>query len=433
MDNSDHRQRRNAGGAGLRAARGALFGGLATALVFPVLAGGCSKGEAKAPKQVVPVTSAFVTKKSMPVEVKAFGTVEAKASVAVKSQVEGILVKVLFKDGQDLREGADLFKIDSEPYEIAARQAEANLKRDSAQLENARKEEKRQKELLDKKIASRDVYDQAKTAADALDATVLSGSAALDNARLQIKYCTIKAPISGRAGSLMADAGNLVKANDAALITILQTQPIYVTFSVPQRELPEISRQMSQGRLAVKAFIPGNMEPETGELVFIDNTVDKTTGTIRLKGEFANSRKRLSPGLFVYAALALNPEKDAVVVPSRAVQTGQKGTYAYVINDGDPTEDGNPTLVVKEQLVKVARMVETKTEKGTEEETVIAEGLKEGDRVVTDGHIRLTPGALVKIDDGKSKEGEKGGSTEGPKELKKGGKKAGETREKVTK
>jgi len=343
----------------------------------------CSKGKSPPPqKPVVPVTAATVVQKTIPVQINAIGNVEAYSTVSVKSQIGGILTHVHFKEGQDVNKGNLLFTIDPRPYEAALKQAEANLAKDNAQLENARKEVSRYEELVKKGYVAQQQYDQISTNAAALEATVNADKALVENARLQLKYCYIYSPITGRTGTLIANEGNLIKANaDNPMVTINQIQPIYVTFSVPEQYLNEIKKNMADRKLNAEAFISKeDVRPEQGVLTFIDNAVDMTTGTIKLKGTFSNQKKSLWPGQFVNAVITLTTQPDAVVVPSQAIQTGQSGEYVFVIKS-DFTVESRPVVI-------------SRTLDG---ETVIKKGLQPGDKVVTDGQLRLVPGAKVEI------------------------------------
>ena len=300
----------------------------------------------------------------------------------MKSQVGGVLTRVHFREGQDVSRGALLFTIDPRPFEAALKQAEANLAKDNAQLENARKEVQRYAELVKKGYVAQEQFDQITTNAAALEATVNAGQAMVENARLQLKYCYIYSPITGRTGNLIANEGNLIKANaDTPMVVINQVQPIYVTFAVPEQDLSEIKKYMSQGKLGVEASISKEDEkPEQGVLTFIDNAVDLTTGTIKLKGTFANKGKRLWPGQFVTAVLTLTSQPDAIVVPSQAIQTGQKGQYVFVIKS-DLTVEDRPVIAGRTR----------------NNETIIEKGLQAGETVVTDGQLRLVPGAKVDV------------------------------------
>ena len=361
-------------------------------LAMPVLAGlGCAKGAKATPgrpqEMAVPVTVADVVSKAVPLEVRTFGTVETVSTVAVKSQTGGILTVVHLKEGQDVKGGDLLFTIDPRPSDAALKQAEANRAKDAVQQENAAKESLRQQELFGKRLASEEAYDQARASADALTAVLRADDAAIENAKLQLEYCSIRSPIDGRTGSLLVDQGNLVKANDAALVTINQIKPIHVGFSLPQRELPRIMKEMAAaaqsaaGKLKVQAFIPGEEEkPEIGEVTFTDNAVDRTTGTIKLWGTFANDGGRLWPGQFVNVTLTLSVQPNAIAVPSKAVLNGQDGTYAFIVL---------PDNTVEDRMVTVERTVG--------DLSIIAKGLQAGERVVTDGQLRLKPKAKVRI------------------------------------
>lgn len=333
-------------------------------------------------KEAVPVSAAIVLRKTVPVQVRAIGNVEAYSSIGVKAQVGGELVQVHFKEGQDVNKGDLLFTIDPRPYEAALKQAEANLARDSAQMENARVEADRYSELVRKGYVAQEQYDQIRTNVAILEATVNADRAIVENARLQLKYCYIHSPITGRTGSLMAYQGNLIKANaDSPMVVINQIQPVYVNFSIPEQYMNEVRRYMSTGRLKVEAFPSrGDAEPEQGSLTFMDNAVDAATGTIKLKGIFVNEKKRLWPGQFVDVVLTLASQPDAVVVPSHAIQSGQSGQYVFVIKND---------LTVESRPVVISRTLDG--------ETVVEKGLQPGEMVVTDGHLRLIPGVSVEI------------------------------------
>jgi multidrug efflux system membrane fusion protein len=342
----------------------------------------CSKKAGSPPKPLVPVTASTVIQKTVPVHIRAIGNVEAYSTVSVKSQIGGELIRVHFKEGEDVRKGDILFIIDPRPYESALKQAEANLAKDNAQLENAREEVRRYAELVKKGYVAQEQYDKIRTNAAAFEATVNADRAMVENARLQLKYCYIYSPITGRTGNLIANEGNLIKANaDTSMVVINQIQPIYVTFSVPEQNLSEITRYMAEGKLKVEAFLSKeDMKPEQGVLTFIDNAVDLATGTIKLKGTFANKEKRLWPGQFVNAVLTLTSQPDAIVVPSQSIQTGQKGQYVFIIKND---------LTVEDRPIIVGRTLNS--------ETVIEKGLQSGEKVVTDGQLRLVPGAKVEI------------------------------------
>jgi len=342
----------------------------------------CSGKQAPPRKPPVPVTVATVMQKTVPLQLSAIGNVEAYSTVSVKSQIGGVLTRVHFREGQDVNKGALLFTIDPRPYEAVLKQSEANLAKDNAQLENARKEVRRYAELVKKGYVAQEQYDQISTNAASFEAIVNADTAVVENARLQLKYCYIYSPITGRTGNLIANEGNLIKANaDTPMVVINQVQPIYVTFSVPEQNLSEIKRYMAGNKLKVEAILSKEDEkPDQGVLTFIDNAVDPATGTIKLKGTFDNNGKRLWPGQFVNAVLTLTSQPDAVVVPSQSIQTGQKGQYVFVIKNDFTVED-RPVLVGRT----------------LNNEAIIEKGLQAGEKIVTDGQLRLVPGAKVEI------------------------------------
>ena len=341
----------------------------------------CAKKQEPMKRPPVPVVVGSTVEMTVPVQLTAIGNVEAISTIQVKSQIGGVLDKVHFREGQDVAKGALLFTIDPRPYEAQVRQSEATLARDIAQREYAAEQAHRYEELVKKGYVSKDQYEQFRTAAATAEATVNADRAVLENAKLQLKYCSIYAPISGRTGSLIVHEGNLVKANaDGAMVVINQMRPIYVTFSVPEHRLAEIKKYMALARLRVDAFASKeDRDPERGTLTFVDNTVDPATGTIILKGTFANREKRLWPGQFVNVKLTLTTIPHAVTVPSGAVQTGQQGQYVFVVN-GD-TADLRPVVAGGDY----------------EGMTVIEKGVSPGEIVVTDGQMLLRPGAKVVV------------------------------------
>lgn len=353
-----------------------------TALLFA----GCS-GKSEPPRPpAVPVTVGAAEHKTIPLTVKNIGNVEAYSSVSVKARVGGEIKKVHFQEGQEVRRGDPLFTIDPRPHEAVLKEARAKLARDQALMKKAQDDARRYGNLIKEDLISREQYDQVVANAAALEATVQADEAAVENARLQVGYCHIAAPISGRTGSLLIHQGNLVKADDDKnyMVVIHQIQPINVSFAVPERFLPDIKAAMAQSKLPVTAVIAQEKDkPVTGALTFVDNTVDQATGTIRLKGTFLNEDRRLWPGQFVEAELKLGQETGALVVPAQAVQTGQGEQFVFVVK---------PDLTVEYRPVTVARNLEG--------ETVIAKGITPGEQVVTDGHLRLTPGAKVEIKKG---------------------------------
>ncbi|MBE0619546.1 MAG: efflux RND transporter periplasmic adaptor subunit [Burkholderiales bacterium] len=328
------------------------------------------------------VSVATVVQQTVAVRVQAIGNVEAYATVALKARVDGQIVEVNFKEGQKVRRGAVLFRIDPRPFEVAMRQAEANLMRDTAQMEQTRSQERRYQELLQKNFVSREAYAQIRTNAETAAAVVQASKAAVDNARLQLGYCSIRSPLDGFVGKVMLQKGNLAKANDSnPLVVINQMQPIYVNFAVPEKLLATIRDHMAKDRLTVDARAPDSDQPAAvGTLSFVDNAVDAATGTIRLKAVFPNKDSALWPGQFVNISLRLYEQKDALVVPAQAVQAGPKGQYVYVINADMRAE---------------VRKIELDRIDG--DNAIVASGLNKGETVVVKGQLRLAPGAKVVI------------------------------------
>jgi multidrug efflux system membrane fusion protein len=356
-------------------------------LVLLMMFSACTKKK-PAPPRTVPVIVESADRKNVPLQLKAIGNVEAYNGVSIKALVGGEVEGVYFQEGQEVKKGDLLFKIDPAPYEAALRQAEATLAKDIAQAKNAEEQAKRYAILVQKDYVSRDQYDQLRANADALAAVADADRANVENARLQLSYCTIKSPINGRAGSVLINAGNIIKANDLVLTTINQIVPIYVSFSVPEQNLADIKKYTASRELKVEAIIPGDdKRPARGELTFIDNAVDRTTGTIRLKGTFENRDRRLWPGQFVDVVLTLTTEQNRVVVPSQAVQTGQQGQYVYVIKDD---------MTAEFRLVAPGRTFDRWM--------VIDKGVAAGERVVTDGQLRLVPGAKVEFKNEKTQQ-----------------------------
>ena len=342
-------------------------------------AGGRSRGG-----EAVPVMVVTAVQKSVPVQLRAVGNVEPFNTVSVKSQVTGVLQQAHFKEGQDVKKGQLLFTIDPRPLEAALKQAEANLARDSAQLRNMREQLKRYAELVEKQYVSREQFDQIKTNADAAESVVDSDKAAVDNAKVQLSYCYIYSPIDGRVGSLLVNEGNLVRVNDGTpLVVINQVNPINVTFSVPEVSLADLRRHMGKGQLQVDAsFAPEEGRPEHGKLEFVDNAVDRATGTVKLKAVFSNAERRLWPGQFVNVALTLATEAGVVVIPSEAVQVGQDGQHVFVVK--------------QDRRVEVRPVTLGRT---TEGEAIITKGLSAGEQVVREGQFLLGAGSLIEIKD----------------------------------
>ena len=415
----------------------------AWALVAVVLGlAGCSESPAggaqarPAPPPPVPVGAAVAEERSVPVQVITVGTVQAYTTVGVKSQVAGQIQQVHFTEGQEVKRNDLLFTIDPRPLEAAVRQTEANLakdraalrqaeaafaqrqaevvqtlanlERDDAQLANARVQEQRYASLLKQELIAREQYDTVRTAMAALQATTNADRAAVDNARasaraaeamvdnaraaiqaneamvetakLQLAYTTIRAPMDGRTGNLLVQGGNVVKSTeDNPLVVIAQIRPIYVSFAVPEPHLTAIKKYRAEGTLKVEAVLDGGQRTVVGAVTFMNNTVDASTGTIQLKATFQNADNALWPGQFVDVALTLTSQQ-AVLVPTQAVQAGQQGSFVFVVK---------PDSTVESRPVKVGRRLAR--------ELIIEQGVKAGEQVVTDGQLRLVPGAKVDV------------------------------------
>ncbi len=363
---------------------GALSGAVLTAWLTAFQSGEtrAQDGKAANPAATFPVTVASVVQQNVPVRIQAIGNVEAYSTVSLKARVDGQILEVNFKDGMEVKKGAVLFKIDPRPYEATLRQAEANLMRDTAQKDQTRSQERRYQELLERNFVSKEAYAQIRTNADSADASALASKAAVENARLQLEYCTIRSPIDGFVGKVMLQMGNMVKANDTnPLVVINQVRPIYVNFSVPEQNLSLIRKLMANGPLYVEALPPNSDQvAASGTLIFVDNAVDTSTGTIKLRGVFPNKDNALWPGQYVSASLKLYEQKDVLVVPSQSVQNGPAGQYVYVVKSDMTTEI---------RKIEVGRSDAT--------DTIITKGLRKGEQVVVEGQLRLTPGAKVTI------------------------------------
>ncbi len=350
-------------------------------LVAAALAAVSACGEqAPPPPARVPVTVGLAARRAVPYELLATGTVEPIQTVAVQAQVSGPIVRIAFREGQDVKKGQVLFELDPRPFQAALEQAQALLNRDRATAQNAEQDVKRYAVLADKEYVTAQQNDAVRTTAAAASATVASSQAAVDQARLNLQYATIRAPIAGRTGSLRVREGNLVRSTDVLpLVTINQIQPILARFAVPASNLPAIQKYRAQ-RIEVAAEPIGGGTPSQGTLAFIDNTVDTSTGTILLKGSFPNTDGALWPGAFVNVRLRLYVDQDALVVPASAVVSGQQGTFVFVVQ---------PDSSAATKTVKVDR---------TAGDLVIVTGeVRAGDRVVTDGQLRLRQGVKVQI------------------------------------
>ena len=383
------------------------------AILALVLLSSCSSKEAvpaqNQPRASTPVRVAAALQQDVPVEIRAIGTVEASSGVTVKSRLAGQIVRVHLRDGEDVRKGDLLFELDPQPALEQVRAAEANLAqnaaahkqtianvaRDRAQALQARAQADRYAALMKEGITSKDEHERFRTAAQAAEASlaaveaavestqaaVRAGEARLAEANLELSYTKIVAPISGRAGAVAVKQGNLIKENDIPLVTILQVTPVYVSFSVPEQEFPEIRRSMRTNSLSVSAA-PDEVDglPARGLLDFVDNSVDTTTGTIRLRATFPNGEGQLWPGQFVNVTLRLKTEHDALLVPTAAIQNSQDGSYVWVVK---------PDTTVEMRPVKVARTLGTVA--------VLGDGISTGEKVVTEGQLRIRPGTKVQV------------------------------------
>ncbi len=360
--------------------RGVLLG-IVLLLAVGFSTTGCGKKEAQHAPPAVPVTAGEAVRKDVPVQIQAVGLVEAYRTVTVVPQVTGKVAAVHFREGQEVRKGDLLFSLDPAPFREELRQAEARLAKEEAQFEHDRAESRRYAFLLEKGAVSRSEYDRYRTTETTQSQTVRDNRAAVEKARLNLQYCSIQSPIAGKTGSYGVNPGAVVSANSGTLTTVNQIRPVYVRFSIAENQLADIRRRMQQSPLKVTATLPGKeKDARVGVLVFVDNTVDPDSGMIRLKAEFANADGFLWPGQFANAALELTTQKNALVVPSPAVQKSQEGHYVFVIRQ-DKT--------VVQRPVTVDRTVGP--------ETVLAKGVEPGETVVTDGHLKLREGFPVEI------------------------------------
>lgn len=350
-------------------------------LGFATLLAGCKQA---APKAValapVPVTVAQASSRDVPTRLQAIGAVQAVNTVSVKSLVGGQLQTVGFRQGDQVHKGQTLFTIDSQPYQAALAQSEANLARDLATDAQAQVESRRYSDLAKQGIVSAEQSEQLQASAAADDSLVRADRAAVDTAKLNLSYCTITSPIEGRTGSLLVQAGNVIQPNATILVTINQMAPIYVSFSVPEQYLLELKKFGGNKPMAVRAQAQGDTQYETGELSFINNTIDSSTGTIQLMATFPNQQQRLWPGEYVNTDVTLSVADHATVVPSTAVLTGQNDMYVYVVTPQNTVESRTVTT--------------STTANGI---TVIAKGITPGETVVTDGQLALFPGAKVLV------------------------------------
>ncbi len=366
--------------------------GSAVLVLGLLLAAGCgeapsSSGAGKGGKGgkgggAAPVLVVTAQNKVVPLMIEAIGAVEPIRTTAVRSQVTGTLLRRAIQEGQDVKEGDLLFEVDPRPFRNALLSAEADLQKARVQLETARAQVARYRSLTTDQMVSKEQFEKITDTARALEAEVVAGESRVANARLQLEYCSIRAPLSGRTGGINVHQGDIVRANDsgAALMTINQLSPIYVTFGVPQQYLAALTRYRASGTLLVSVVPPGSDEkPETGELTFMDNTVDSTTGTLKLKGSFPNTSHRLWPGQFATVAVTLSAP-EVLAIPGSALQTSQSGQHVYVVK-ADQTAELRPVVV----------------ERLAGPDAVISKGLTAGETVVIEGQLRVIPGRPVEI------------------------------------
>ena len=392
----------------------------AITIVIGFVFSGCASKGSTTPQQQgrrgdgggpVPVVVTTVTQKDVPIDIQVIGNVEAYSTITVKAQAGGELTNVYFHEGDYVKKGDLLFTIDQRPFQAQLSQAEANLARDTAALSQAeanlardvaqekfaQSQASRMDELFKAGVMSKEQTDQQRSSADALSqavnadkaaiesakAQIGAAKAAIDTAKVQLGYTTIRSPIDGRTGNLMVKQGNVVAMNTTDLITIAEVQPIYVTFSVPEANLAEVKRYMADGKLPVTVTPQDDASrKETGVLTFIDNTVDASTGTIKLKGTFQNTDRALWPGQFVRVTLRLTTQPNAIILPNQAVQTGQEGQFVYVVKS-DRSVEFRP-------VVTGARV---------DQDLVIEKGVQPGETVVTEGQLRLAPGSHIMLRD----------------------------------
>ena len=357
-----------------------MAAGYSRLVVFTILAAIPACG-GKTPERAptIPVSISPAVRIDAPALVSANGVVEPVQTVAVEAQVGGTLTEVSFQEGDEVTEGQLLFRIDPRPFEAALRQAEAILARDKAQASSAQRDAERYKALVAKDYVTQSQAEQAQAQATSMSATLQSDSAAVENARLNLGYTTIRAPIGGRTGSLLVKRGNLVRLNGGPLVVINELQPIFVRFPVTARGFLALRRRVASGPVPVRVTASDStVLPEQGSLSFLDNAVDSLTGMVTAKARFTNSSRALWPGEYVRVTVQLNVRNGAIAVPTTAVLNGQEGTYVYVV-------DSEKTAHVR--TVSVGQAVG--------DLTVLERGVEPGERVVVDGQSRLVPGAKV--------------------------------------
>ena len=337
-----------------------------------------AKGPGAAPVGVV-----AAVQQSIPVRLQAIGNVEAYTSVAVKSRVDGQILEVQFREGQEVKKGEVLFRIDPRPFEAAFKQSEAQALRDIASRDQAASQERRYQELLEKNFVSKDAYAQYRTNAQTADATARASQAALENAKLNLEYTVIRSPIEGYVGRALLQGGNMVKANDTiSLVVINQVKPVYVSFAIPEQQLATVRDLLRKGPLTVDVAAPGSDKPlKVGRIAFLDNAVDQTTGTIKVRAVFDNTDAALWPGQFYTVRVKLYDQENAILVPSRALQTGPNGQFVYVVKS--------------DMTVEVRKVVVERSEGDTA--VLAAGGVAAGDQIVVRGALRLAPGVKVNV------------------------------------
>jgi len=355
--------------------------GALVVLALVVTLAACSKQETKAagPAPSVPVVVATAQQQNVPLLVSAIGTVQPYTTVQVKSMVSAQIEKVGFTQGQDVKKGQLLFSLDKRSFQADLSKAQGTLARDKASAENARVEARRYAALLKEGVVAQQQYDQMQSQAAQMEATVEADQAAVEAAKVSLQYTNIYSPVDGRAGDVLVHEGNLVKANDVPLVVINQVQPIYVEFNLPEQSLAEVKKYMATNKPVIEAQFPNSSDViAKGSLSFIDNTVDRQTGTIALKGTFANADRKLWPGQFVNVAMQLTTLNNVVTIPSQAVQSGQQGTYVLIVKP-DKTAEARPVTLDFDMNGK----------------SVIKSGVNAGEVVITDGQMRVAPGTKV--------------------------------------
>lgn len=346
-----------------------------------LLVSSCSKKEVVRKAEAVPVTVAKVESRLIPIQINTYGNIEAYTVVPVKSLIGGQIIKAHVSSGQDVKKGELLFSIDARPYEANLRQIGANLERDTVLAEDAERQARVKSELHKKNAVSEDDMFKTKAVSESLKRSVKIDQANIDKAKLDVEYCSIKSPIDGRAGDILTDEGNVIKANDQTLIVINQIKPVSVSFSVPQVYLNLIKKHIAAKKLDIKVKAQDDTEPPVkADVEFLDNTVDPTTGTVRIEAKVDNGKELFWPGQFVNVTINMVSETPVLVVPSRAVQPGQTGNYVFTVK---------PDSAVEMRLVTILRSAGG--------ETALSQGVSEGETVVTDGHLRLVPGSKVEI------------------------------------